>query len=244
MDVAKALAYLRKNGASIAIEALVNFIGPFLIFRFAKPDLGEVNALIASSAPPIIWSLIEFARKRRVDAVSMLVLAGIVLSLLAFLGGGSVRLLQLREKLVTALIGLVFLGSAAIGRPLIYQLARASVGRRSPDAVGAFDALRDNSGFRRTMTILTVVWGFGLVGEAGLAALLVVSLPVQTYLLVGPIMGYSVAGLLAGWTFWYSRRQQRKGEARRQGRSDAVSPEVHPSSPGNLRKPSAEPDLR
>ena len=33
------------------------------------------------------------------------VLTGIALSLLAFLGGGSVRLLQLREKLVTVTIG-------------------------------------------------------------------------------------------------------------------------------------------
>jgi hypothetical protein len=59
-------------------------------------------------------------------------------------GGGSAHLLQLREKLVTALIGLFFLGSAAIGRPLIYQLARASLARRKPSELAAFEALRDN----------------------------------------------------------------------------------------------------
>ena len=226
MDLAKATAYLRKNGPGFAVEALVNFVGPYLIFRFAKSDLGEVNALIASSVPPIVWSLIEFARKRRVDAVSLLVLAGIALSLLAFVGGGSVKVLQLREKLVTVLIGLAFLGSAAIGRPLIYYLARATIRRRSSAEADAFEALSDYAGFRRTMMTMTLVWGFGLVGEACLSALLVVNLPIQTYLLAGPVVGYGVIGLLMAWTFWYTRRQQRRGQAHRTAQATDPAPGV------------------
>ena len=84
----RALAYLRQNGLALATEALVNFMLPYLIYQFAKPDLGDVKALIASSAPPLACSLFEFARHRRVDAVSMLALGGIVLSLLDFFGGG------------------------------------------------------------------------------------------------------------------------------------------------------------
>ena len=49
----------------------------------------------------------------------LLVIAGIVLSLQASVGGGSARLLQLRENLVTGLIGLVFLVSIAAGHPLV-----------------------------------------------------------------------------------------------------------------------------
>ena len=113
------LAYGRANGARLGLELLMNFVGPFVIYSVLDPKIGDVDALLASSAPPIAWSLVEFVRRRRVDALSMLVLAGIALSLLAFLGGGGVKFLQLREKLVTALIGLAFLGSAAIGRPLI-----------------------------------------------------------------------------------------------------------------------------
>ena len=83
--------------------------------------------------------------------------------LLAFAGGGGVKFLQLRENLVTGLIGLVFLGSAAIGKPLIYQLARAGMRRNTPDKVAEFEALRDNVYFRRSMTIMTLVWGIGLL---------------------------------------------------------------------------------
>src|ERR1043166_9001389 len=117
--------YLQEKGAHILVEALVNFILPFVIYNYAEAPLGEVRALLVSSAPPIAWSLVEFARHRRVDALSLLVLSGIALSLLAMIGGGGVKSPQLRKNRVTGVIGLAFVGSALIGKPLIYELARA-----------------------------------------------------------------------------------------------------------------------
>ena len=207
--------YLRANGAGLATEAAINFVLPYLIYGWAKPHWGDVNALIASSTPPIVWSLVEFARRRRVDALSILVLSGIALSLLAYVGGGGVRMLQLREKLVTGLIGAIFLGSAAIRKPLIYELIRATLARRGSGELDGFVALKNNPHFRRTMTVITLAWGFGLVGEATLAGALVFTMSVKQFLIVGPIVGNVTTGALALWTFWYSRRQRRKGEARR-----------------------------
>jgi hypothetical protein len=218
-------AFIRQQGPNIAVEVLVNFLGPYLIYVYAKPHLGDVRALMASSAPPIIWSLIEFARHRRIDAVSMLVLGGIALSLLAFLGGGGARFLQLREKLVTALIGLIFLGSAAIGRPLIYQLARAGIARRSPGELKHFEDLRGKAHFRRAMMVMTVVWGAGLTVDAVISCLLVFAVSIQRYLLIGPIIGYATMGSLGLWTWWYSRRARRLGEARELAQAATTSSE-------------------
>jgi hypothetical protein len=214
-NLGKAWAFVREHGVAVAVEGAVNFIGPFLIYDLTQKSLGDVGALIASSIPPILWSLIEFARKRRVDAVSILVLAGIALSLLAFIGGGGARFLQLREKLVTALIGAIFLGSAAIGRPLIYQLARAGLQRRNASDLESFEAMKDNAYFRRSMTTMTVVWGIGLMADAAVASVLVFTLSIKAYLLAGPVLGYGVMGSLGLWTFWYVRGQRRRGEARR-----------------------------
>ncbi|HZL01481.1 MAG TPA: VC0807 family protein [Caulobacteraceae bacterium] len=225
-NIARARDWLRANGGKAAVEVLVNFVLPFLIYRFAKHDLGDVRALIASSGPPVAWSIFELIRNRRVDALSMLVVAGIVLSLIAVAGGGSVRFLQLREKLVTALIGLVFLGSAAIRRPLIYQLARATIMRRSPSELGDFEALRDNIHFKRVMNVMTLTWGFGLVAEAGATAALVFAVPIQEYLLISPVMGYATMGALSLWTFWYGRRARRRGEARRVAEAAAAAGEI------------------
>jgi hypothetical protein len=204
--------WIRRRGGVIAIEVAVNFVAPVLLYDRLAPAHGDVVALLASSAPPAAWSLIEFARTRRVDAISLMVLAGIVLSLLALVGGGSARFLQLRENLVTALVGLAFLGSAAIGRPIIYQFVRAGASRKSPEMAAAFAAKRDLPRFRRVMTIMTLVWGFGLLASTALACALVYTLSIHDYLIFGPFVGYGSMGLLGAWTFWYARRAQRRGE--------------------------------
>ena len=213
--LARSIAFLRNNGAHIASEGLINFILPFLIYNYGEARLGAVWALIASSAPPILWSLIEFARHRRTDALSLMVVGGIVLSLLAMLGGGGVKFLQLREKLVTGVIGLTFLGSALIGRPLIYELARANMQRKSDEEAQQFEALQIHPGFRRTMTVMTLVWGLGLLVDSALSAGLVFVLSVRENLIVSPMLGYGTMGALTLWTFLYGKRAKRKGEARR-----------------------------
>jgi intracellular septation protein A len=211
---ARIVTYLRNSGGHVLVEALVNFILPFVIYSYAEAPLGDVRALLLSSAPPIAWSLVEFARHRRVDALSVLVVAGIVLSLLAMLGGGGPKFLQLRENLVTGIIALVFLGSALIGKPLIYQLARASMRRKSAGAQ-QFEALQVHAGFRRTMTVMTLVWGLGLLANVAVSVALVFALTIRTYLIVGPIVGYATMGALTLWTFLYGQHARRRGETRR-----------------------------
>lgn len=208
-------AYLGRNGAQMLVEALVNIILPLAIYTYAEKPLGEAGALLASSAPPILWSLFEFARHRRLDALSMLVVAGIALSLLAMLGGGGVRFLQLREKLVTGVIGLVFVGSALIGKPLVYELARASMRRKSDEEADKFEALQVHAGFRRTMMVMTLVWGLGLLADVAVSVALVFVLSIREYLVINPILGYGTMGALSLWSFLYGRRARRRGEARR-----------------------------
>jgi hypothetical protein len=224
--IARITAYLRDNGIHVVAEALVNFILPFIIFNYAEAPLGEVRALLASSAPPILWSLVEFGRHRRLDALSLLVVGGIALSLLAMLGGGGVQFLQLREKLVTGVIGLVFVGSALIGKPLIYELARATMRRKSTAEAEEFEALQVHAGFRRTMTVMTWVWGLGLLADVAVSVVLVFTLSIREYLIINPILGYGTMGALSLWSFLYGQRAKRRGAARRAAAAAdlAVSP--------------------
>ena len=215
IDAATARMMIRTKGPAFAADIGVNFVLPFLIYSYAAPRLGDVQALLASSVPPILWSIAEFIRHRRLDALSLLVLAGIILSLLAFFGGGGPRMLQLREKLVTGVIGIAFLVSAAIGRPLIYELARAGMARSGSVEVERMQGLRNDRRFRRSMTIMTVVWGFGLILDVAIGAALVFSLTIKEYMIVNPFEGYAVLGGLSLWTFWYSRRSKARNEALR-----------------------------
>ena len=210
----------------IGREVLVNLALPYVIYGLAQPRLGDAGALIASSGPPILWMVVEFARHRRIDALSVVVLLGLGLSLVAFLGGGSVQFLQLRERLVTVIIGAVFLGSAAIGKPLMYELVRAFLARANDPELQRVESLRDNSFFKTGMTIMTVVWGVGLLADAAVSIALVYVLPIRIYLVVNSLMGYATIGSLTLWNLWFGRRMRRKGEARlaAQALSDPAAP--------------------
>jgi hypothetical protein len=225
--IAPLTSWLRKNGAVILVEALVNVLLPFAIYSYAEAPFGAVRALLASSAPPTLWSLVEFARHRRFDALSLLVLSGIILSLLAMIGGGGVRFLQLREKLVTGVIGLTFLGSALIGKPLVYELARATKRRKSEDEALQFEALQIHAGFRRTMMVMTLVWGLGLLAEVAASVALMLVLSIREYLLIHHLLGYGTMGALSLWSFLYAGRARRRGEALRAERLAQVEPSLN-----------------
>ncbi|HEX3918941.1 MAG TPA: VC0807 family protein [Caulobacteraceae bacterium] len=198
---------LLRRASAIGLDGLVNIALPFAVFSLTRAQLGDVHAMMAASAPPLAWSIVEFIRRRRIDALSMLALTGIVLSLIAFAGGGGIKALQLRDGLVTGLIGLVFLTSAALGRPLIYYLCRATMMRTAPARAARLAAMRNDDGVRRAMLTMTLAWGVGLTGECAAAAALTWVLPLQQYLIAGPVLGYGVIAALTGWTIWFGRRR-------------------------------------
>jgi hypothetical protein len=163
--------------------------------------------------------------------ISIMVLLGIGLSIAGYFGGGGPRMLQLREKLATGVIGIAFLFSALIGRPLIYELARAGMKRNSAAALTEFEAKRDQGPFRRTMMIMTIAWGVGLLTDFAIGAGLIFLLSVREYLIVGPILGYIVTGGLSAWSFWYARRKKQEGDARRAVINERASHDADPMIP-------------
>jgi len=202
---------ITRKRVMLALEIIFNFLLPWIVYRIVKPHIGEIHAIMASAAPPMVWSLVEFARKRRVDAISVMVLGGIGLSLLGFALGGSPKLLLMRESLITGLIGIVFVGSALIGRPLMYVLASASLKRQSAEDSAEFETFKDDPAFHRMMTVMTIVWGAGFIIETAIRSVLVFSLPVGRFLIIGPIVGYGMIGLLMIWTFLYGRAAEKRG---------------------------------
>jgi hypothetical protein len=210
-------AFARANGLKWAAELGFNFVLPFAIYSAASGRIGAAPGLLAASIPPILWSLATFIRQRTVDAISMLVLAGIALSLIAFAGGGGVKFLQLRENLVGGVVAMVFLGSVAIGRPLIFQLAKAGSRRRGAQAAAMVEALQDDAGFRRAMTTATLAWGVGLAAACAINCTLVFLLTVKQFMLISGPISWATLGLLTLWTYRFVPRALREAYERRAG---------------------------
>ena len=204
------------NRLSKLLPLAVNIASPLLIYTYAAPHFGERNALILSSIPPILWSAIEIARFRRLDAVSLLAIIGIFLSLAALAFGGNPRLLLVRESLVTGIIGFLFLGSLLLPRPLMFYLARSTTAKGSAEEMVRLDSLWLKPRFVWSMYSMTWVWGLGLVLEADLRCWLAFSWPVQLFLAISPFISYGIYFSLMGWTLWYARRLKSAGKLKAQ----------------------------
>ena len=200
------ITFLLKIPMTAYGEILVNFILPYFVYVKTWMMIGQVHALILSSLPPIIWTAARSAYSRKTDALSLLVILGIFLSLVAFIGGGSVRFVQLRQNLVIGLIGLLFLSSIVFRRPLILPLARATILRSDLGGVRTLDELQAKHEFRRDMMMLTAVWGVGLLAETAAACILLYCMPIQEFLIVNPVVGYGAMGGLVLWSLWSVKR--------------------------------------
>lgn len=215
----------------ILAEVLFNMVLPFLIYIWLDSRFGDVGALLFSMVPPTAWALVGLVRKKKIDLFSVFIVVGIALSILLALGTHSARMLQLRENLVTLVIGIVFLGSVAIRRPLIYQFALAAQRKRGEEQAASFAQLNREAGFRRSMMVITLVWGCGLVAVFAVSVALIYSLSIPQYLIVGPIVAYAMIGLIIAWTVWYVRRAKRRGAAAAQMRG--VTDDSNPPRSGH-----------
>ena len=196
----------------VLFEIAMNFVLPWLVYREVAPLYGETPALIASAVPPLIQSALELVRHRRLDALSVLVLAGIAFSIAAMALGGSPAVLLMRESFITGLFGAAFLASSFLRRPALYYLARATMARKGARAVEGFEQTAAPQGrLAPWIRLMNTVWGTGLLAEALLRVALIQAWSPERVLLVAPWVSYGVMGALVLWTGWYGRviRQRR-----------------------------------
>jgi hypothetical protein len=172
------------------------------------PHFGDTKAMIASAVPPLLWSVYELVKTRRIDAISLTVAGSILLTVGATLMGGSARLIQIRDALVTGAVGVAFLLSLFMARPLIFYLARAAMARTA-EGMAAYETIWDQPGIPAIFRWLSVVWGLGLVGQTAAMCYLAWIWPIPRYLLLSPIVSIAIFGvLMAGSLAYLARRPE------------------------------------
>lgn len=198
-----------RGGAFFFFDLAVNFLAPWLLYRASRPHVSEVHAIMISASAPMVWGLAQFARSRKLDVFSVLSLGGIILSLAVLGLGGSPKVLLVRESFVGGAVGIAFLISAMIGRPLMLELLRAMVQSVPPGGTGMMARARqevesfgDSPRFRRFMTTMTIVFGLLGVVEMSVRIALALTLPTERFLVVAPIVRYAIAGVVMAWVYF------------------------------------------
>ncbi len=201
---------------AIILKLLVNGLIPWLVYVVLSPYIGSLMALSVVTIIPLVDNLLYLVRYRTLDAFNVLMLVGFVLSLVMVLLGGSEKLLLMRESLVTVLVGLAFLGSLLLERPLIFHMTSRFSKGVDPEHNWQYRY------FRQVMRRLTLLWGVALVAEAGLKMLLISVLSTSQMLAISSPLFYAVIGLTVVVTIWYKRRAGAYMKQIKQGQVQAV----------------------
>lgn len=165
---------------SVLLTVLVDFGVPIgLYYGLTAAGVDDVLALTAGAAVPAAATLVRFVRTRRVDVLGVFVTVMLVLSIVVSLTSGSARLLLVRDGWLTGVAGLGFLVSLRGRRPLAFGFSRRLLERRSRGGRD-WDELWDvEPRFRRIWRVTTVIWGIGLIVDAGVRTLMAYTLPVH-----------------------------------------------------------------
>ncbi len=192
--------------------AVFDVAGPLVAYNLLRSaGFSTVSALVLSGVFPAAGVTIGIIQHRRVDALGILVLAGIAVGAVLGLVSHNARLVLDEGSVPTAVFGVICLGSLGTPKPLMYRLAVEFIGPDTPKGQ-EFTGLWQYAEFRRVFKVITAVWGIGYLAEAAARVVIVQNTSTGTALAVSKVLPYAVAAALMAWTFGYGRYQKRKGE--------------------------------
>jgi hypothetical protein len=185
---------------------------PWLAVQFLERawGVGTLPAFAAAALFPIASVALSWLRYRRTDFIGLAVLAAIVGGVAVALLTNDVRFAVLKGAPTYGLFGVACFVSLSRSRPLMFFVSRHFIAGGDDAKAARWTARLENAGFRRSMRLLTIVWGAACLLETMLGIAAAFLLPPGTALVAEPVLGIgTLAGLLL-WTTAYARRRQER----------------------------------
>jgi Intracellular septation protein A len=111
----------------------------------------------------VVWGALQH---KKIDAFSAFMMAVFALGMVLSAVTGDARWLLVKGCIVTALAGLIFLGSAALKRPLTFTVGKRLAAKDPESLAELEDGWRESAEFRTGFIQLALLWGFGLIIES------------------------------------------------------------------------------
>jgi len=193
-------------------DVALNATVPLVLYMLSKRYVSrsEFTALAVATTFPISKSIFDVTKRRQIDPIAVIVLLGIGASALAFLMGGSPRLLLMRESLFTALFGLACFGSLLLRRPMMFYFGRQFMAAADAMRRRRYEASWALPDVRFTSRLITVVWGSVCLGEFAARVALIFLVPVAWVLVISPLLLGSLTLATIMWTFHYAKRARER----------------------------------
>jgi len=154
-------------------------------------------SLALSSIGPAARSLAGLTR-RRANLLAMLMLAVNLAGLAVSLATGDPRAMIAKDAVVSSVIAVAILASAALRRPLMSAGLKPFVTKGSAQRLAAWDRLsRCSARFRRLEVAFSVIWGLALLADCAARLAGAYTLPVTTMAWLGTVFILAAIGLAA-----------------------------------------------
>ena len=179
-------------GAAVVRNLLPNFIidwlVPLPVYFILLPLTNTITALAAAAAIPVVHTLVLFAWRRQVNWLGILAIIGFAGGLgTALLGGGTLSL-KIYGPVITGALGVVFLISAAIRKPFLVTILRSF-------NIGDPQRFTKPLIYKR-VTLMTIGFGIVFFYDAFTHAILALTLPTDTYVVVDRVITLTTVVLL------------------------------------------------
>ncbi|GHO72089.1 hypothetical protein KSC_109810 [Ktedonobacter sp. SOSP1-52] len=148
----------------------------------------------------------------------------IALKILIALVLKNVRLVLVSDSLITAIYGVLMLASLLTASPLIMRLIQSVLANATPGQDQQLMLRWQEPGTRLFFAAITAVWGIGLLLECVVRVALALTLPIEQFLVISPIVRYCFLSVLVLWAILFARiRRQRQQKQRER----VTKPQMH-----------------
>lgn len=155
---------------------LIDVALPAALFYLLRAyGVDDLTSLVVGMIPPLLRGVYTVIRKRSIDPLGAVILAGMLISLVTGLISDSPRQLLIRNAWVSAPLSLWTLATLWARRPIQFTATRELMPSRAPimDHLWEVDA-----GFRRAWRHITILWGVLMLVDAALRILITMTLPI------------------------------------------------------------------
>jgi hypothetical protein len=220
--------------AAVLPDLLISIVGPVLVYRLAVAFLPATDALLLAGVLPLFRISIGLIRRRRLNLIGIFSLLAVMLKIFFALVLKDNRWVLVSDSLITAIYGVILLASLFTSSPLLLRLIESVLSNTPSAQSQQFLQRWSQPGARSLLTIITVVWGIGLLLECALQVLLAFTLPVEQVLLISPLVRYGVWAILLLWAFFFTRGRRSRRSRTPEGVSSKPEDKpitAQPSSP-------------
>ncbi len=206
---------MRFNVLVTAVE-IGGSIGLFHLAR--RMGASDVASYLIASAAPTVGGFMVWAKARKFSGASAAIFAFTALSAVtALIGSTTPRVLLYKDCAVTALVGLIFLGSCVlVHKPVAFYFAQRYGTDGTHEGMATFDAMWDVSrDFRTCMYLISYLWAALFLMQAAGTALIIRQTSYSTAYNFDQTLPLAATGLGIVGSFAIGRYFAQRGNTRR-----------------------------